>query len=541
MLIAFAIFGISVAVGLVTLVLYLNPGLFGRYGTSIPGPMVIDSKEGNLLEISKLDGSLHRYLAQIHKQYGRIVAFFMGKQLVVSLSDFDKVQEHIKAFNGEPGRLFQLIEAIVPRDHGNATGRMTSSISKTTAEARDPMIGYQQRAQEAKIRSLRWTPPSVNHLCQRYVALAYELANKWMAQTSKSTGKSRHIGLVSSSLGVGAKCASVTLLGEFYADDRVVFEFKRKADKYWTEISDRLADGLIISERREKAIRDSLEELQRVMRGHVQCWFEAEKATPPARWTMTDYLMDKDLPQDEVCYQLLSYFLVMLNTVGHIVSWTLYNLAKHPSTHDRLVDALRAHLELHGTDAMSRDVFESCASLRHVVMETVRQVPLVSWTSRTQDFELPVGEDSIPASSLVLYAVGDLCYDRDIWGANPQLFRPQRFEDDPRLEDFIRKLLPIPKPDEGDRMFPTFSYSFFVASIIVGELALKFHLRLAEDVDVGVDSDAGVGGGVGGVDDSLSPPADLGYGGCGRADAPKNHKMLTTPLEEIWITVTPRK
>ena len=58
--------------------------------------MVIDSKEGNLLEISKLDGSLHRYLAQIHKQYGRIVAFFMGKQLVVSLSDFDKVQEHIK-------------------------------------------------------------------------------------------------------------------------------------------------------------------------------------------------------------------------------------------------------------------------------------------------------------------------------------------------------------------------------------------------------------------------------------------------------------
>ena len=37
MLIAFAIFGISVAVGLVTLVLYLNPGLFGRHGTSIPG------------------------------------------------------------------------------------------------------------------------------------------------------------------------------------------------------------------------------------------------------------------------------------------------------------------------------------------------------------------------------------------------------------------------------------------------------------------------------------------------------------------------
>ena len=58
--------------------------------------MVIDSKEGNLLEISKLDGSLHRYLTQIHTRFGRIVAFFMGKQLVVSLSSIDLVEEHMK-------------------------------------------------------------------------------------------------------------------------------------------------------------------------------------------------------------------------------------------------------------------------------------------------------------------------------------------------------------------------------------------------------------------------------------------------------------
>ena len=42
MLIAFAIFGISVAVGLVTLVLYLNPGVFGRHETSIPGRIELD-------------------------------------------------------------------------------------------------------------------------------------------------------------------------------------------------------------------------------------------------------------------------------------------------------------------------------------------------------------------------------------------------------------------------------------------------------------------------------------------------------------------
>lgn len=538
MLIAFAIFGISVAVGLVTLVLYLNPGLFGRHETSIPGPLVIDAKEGNLLEISKLDGSLHRYLSQIHKQYGRIVAFFMGKQLVVSLSSYDLVLEHINAFNSEPGRLFQLYEAIVPRHYGNATGRVTSSKTKNN----DPTIGFQQRAQEAKIKSIRWSTPSLTHFSQRYVALAYEMANKWMAQTTRSAGKSGHIGLVSSCLGLGAKCASVSLLGEFYADDRVVFEFKRKADKYWSEISDRLADGVEVSERREKAIRDSLEELQRVMKGHVQCWFEAEKSTLPSRWTMTDYLMDKDLPQDEVAYQLLCYFLVMLNSVGHIVSWTIYNLAKNPSAHDRLVEELRSHFSRHDADSTTREVWESCATLRHVVMETVRQVPLVTWTSRTQDFELPCGGDAIPASSLVLYAVGDLCYDRDIWGSKPQEFRPQRFQEDPKLEEVMRTLLPIPKPDEMDRMFPTFSFSFVVASILVAELALKFHFRLVAPEDgaavgsrdpAAADSDAL-------DDDELAPPTELGFGGCGRADAPKNFKMLTTPLEEIWVTVTPR-
>ena len=98
------------------------------------------------------------------------------------------------------------------------------------------------------------------------------------------------------------------------------------------------------------------------------------------------------------------------------------------------------------------------------------------------------------------------------------------------------------QPDEMDRMFPTFSFSFVVASILVAELALKFHFRLVAPEDgaavgsrdpAAADSDAL-------DDDELAPPTELGFGGCGRADAPKNFKMLTTPLEEIWVTVTPR-
>ena len=54
MLIAFAIFGISVAVGLVTLVVYLNPGLFGRNETSILGTVEPEPLDNRLQGIHSL-------------------------------------------------------------------------------------------------------------------------------------------------------------------------------------------------------------------------------------------------------------------------------------------------------------------------------------------------------------------------------------------------------------------------------------------------------------------------------------------------------
>lgn len=520
MLLAFAMFGISAAVGLISFVLYLYPGIFGGRDTSIPGPLSSDSREGNLLDIAKEEGSLHRFLLQVHKQFGHVVAFHMGKQLVVSLASLDAVTEHMRAFNDKPGLLFQLFEPIVPRHLTNKTGTMKAASSRG-----DAALGRQQKLQESKVSSLCWAGTSSQFLFGRYVALAYELANKWMVQTTSTTGKLRHIPLVASSLGLGAKAASVTLLGDFYADDRIVFEFKRKADKYWAEVSDRLLDGSQISERREKAIKESLEELQRVMQGHVQCWFEAERATPPSRWTMTDYLMDKDLPQDEVAHQLLSYFLVLLNTVGHIFSWTIYSLARNPSVHDRLVLELRQSYASQGVDAMTSEGLESCSYLHRVVMETLRHIPVVTWSSRQQEFEFEVASHVVPKETLVLYSVGELCHDREIW-SKPNVFNPDRFQD-PNLEEIMRTLLPIPKPSDYTAMFPCFSSAYVVACVLVAEISQKFHFHLETEGPTPQETEGG--------------SSEFGAGEFGCGDAPKHFKMLTTPKQEIWVSVAPRE
>ena len=108
------------------------------------------------------------------------------------------------------------------------------------------------------------------------------------------------------------------------------------------------------------------------------------------------------------------------------------------------------------------------------------------------------------------------------------------------FRDLIRFLIFFFQPDDIDRLFPTFSFSFVVASILVAELALKFHFRLVAPEEGGAVGNPDPTGDSDAVNDTLAPPTELGFGGCGRADAPKNFKMLTTPLEEIWMTVTPR-
>lgn len=55
-------------------------------------------RDGNLPDISRA-GSLHEFLMDLHKKYGSIASFWMGKQLVASIASPELFKEHLNVFD----------------------------------------------------------------------------------------------------------------------------------------------------------------------------------------------------------------------------------------------------------------------------------------------------------------------------------------------------------------------------------------------------------------------------------------------------------
>ncbi|CAG0882950.1 unnamed protein product [Darwinula stevensoni] len=68
-------------------------------------------REGNLGDISSA-GGLHDYLVELHEEFGDIVSFWWGKELVISLGSPDLLKETAHMFN-RPPQLFAFLEDLV--------------------------------------------------------------------------------------------------------------------------------------------------------------------------------------------------------------------------------------------------------------------------------------------------------------------------------------------------------------------------------------------------------------------------------------------
>lgn len=59
-------------------------------------------RNGNLEDIGRT-GGLHEYLIDLHQKYGDIAAFWIGKEMVVSICSPELFKEHSCVFD-RPGR-----------------------------------------------------------------------------------------------------------------------------------------------------------------------------------------------------------------------------------------------------------------------------------------------------------------------------------------------------------------------------------------------------------------------------------------------------
>ncbi|OWA50787.1 putative Cytochrome P450 20A1 [Hypsibius exemplaris] len=65
-------------------------------GSRIPGPPIINEKEGNLRELRQAE-TLSTYIEGLHNKYGPIVLFYMGPQPVVSIGSAELFQESMQS------------------------------------------------------------------------------------------------------------------------------------------------------------------------------------------------------------------------------------------------------------------------------------------------------------------------------------------------------------------------------------------------------------------------------------------------------------
>lgn len=135
--------------------------------------------------------------------------------------------------------------------------------------------------------------------------------------------------------------------------------------------------------------------------------------------------------------QALNLLIAGRDTVASLLSWMFYSLALHPEVFEKL---RREILQEFGTDTdkITFGTLKRCKYLQYCINETLRLYPTVPCNVRTatKDTTLPRGggpdESSpifIPKGANVMYHVYTLHRNPDFWGADADVFRPERWSE----------------------------------------------------------------------------------------------------------------
>ncbi|KAK7508997.1 cytochrome P450 52A12 [Phyllosticta citriasiana] len=194
-----------------------------------------------------------------------------------------------------------------------------------------------------------------------------------------------------------------------------------------------------------KTFRQHCSEVHAFVDYFVQLALSREKGSAPPKdahgknkyvflQALADETRDPVLLRD----QLLNILLAGRDTTASLLSWTFWLLAQHPDVWTKLRSAI---LNDFGSYEDPKEItfsrLKSCKYLQSVLNEVLRMYPVVPLNSRRsiKDTTLPrgggpTGESPIfvPAGTEVNYSVYVMHHRTDIWGADADEFKPERWE-----------------------------------------------------------------------------------------------------------------
>lgn len=158
-----------------------------------------------------------------------------------------------------------------------------------------------------------------------------------------------------------------------------------------------------------------------------------------ANYVFLDALANATRDPIELRSQLLNILLAGRDTTASLLSWTVLLLARHPDIFRQLRATIIAEF---GTYSSPRNItfasLKSCQYLQHCMNESLRLYPVVPFNRRsaTRDTTLPCGGGPDGKSPIyvkkgqsIVYSVHVMHRRKDIWGADADEFRPDRWAD----------------------------------------------------------------------------------------------------------------
>ncbi|XP_037075941.1 cytochrome P450 20A1-like [Pollicipes pollicipes] len=393
MLIALVIFAVVFITFLLFVILYIYPS--ATRDTTVPGPPPSSSSDGNLTDV-EMAGGLGEYLREVHAQYGPLVSFHLGKQLVISLGTYELMEQHSGAAE-RPELYLEFLRPLLGRE---------SIVWADRAETTRRWRLYQQGFSE-ECRAV-------------YRQAAREAAGR-VSEKLQSLSSEEHVSLQQYTSALALHIVARCCFGHHMDDEHSMLSFAQEYEIVTAEVTSE-ACGRQLYESQQDHLLEAAAALRDVAAAIVRKHRRENKSTVSlVEWVALSAQGSRAGGDSEAhVSDLLALFMFFCETLSSGLCWTLYYLSQHQTVQDAVVAQLAG--EQTDTGLVGR-----------VIREAWRLSSVVPLTARCYSSPSAVQGHTLPARTPIVSA---LCVANTAAGwARADRFDPARFEGDtPPLE-----------------------------------------------------------------------------------------------------------
>ncbi|KAK3731832.1 hypothetical protein QZH41_020193 [Actinostola sp. cb2023] len=367
----------------------------------------------------------------------------------------------------------------------------------------EPLIGGKsiQFKNGLKARELRQvTDRSFSHdAIMNYYDYFRETANK-MAEDWTSIPKEQHVPLMENMFHLALKSIGRAAFGKSFKNDKDVKRFHDAYNAVWNVLKTQLGarPPEVGSDRENK-----FEEGKNYMRTVIKNLIKTRRKNPDEvkEKLFIDSMIEYDqIDEEELEDDILTFMVGGFHQTANMMTWCFYYLAIHPEIQEEVYQEL---IEVLGEEEIQPQVASELKYCRQVLDETLRCSLIALWGARVQmDHDLQIGEYIVPKETPILTPFAVVLQDPEIF-PEPQRFDPDRFS--PENVKDRPSLAYQPFGFAGKRKCPAWRFSIAEGLVFLSVFFRRFKVKLVEEQKVEPD-----------------------------------HHVVTTPKEEIWITISKR-